>query len=62
MNSKSNIHPKCRYCDTLLVKDKETHKIPQGRTDMKGININEGKVVETYTCPECGYSELFAVT
>ncbi len=58
MNNKSNIQPKCKYCDTLLVKDKGTHKIPEGINDV-GMNINKGKVVDIYTCSECGYSELF---
>jgi len=61
MNDKSNIQPKCKYCSVLLVKDKETCKLPWGEKGKVGINVNYGKVAEAYTCPKCGYTELFTI-
>ncbi len=61
MNAKTSIEPECKYCNTPLAKDAKTYKLPWGEKGKIGLNANYGKVAEAFSCPKCGYTELFTV-
>lgn len=55
----SDIQPKCKYCDIELVHEQQNYKLPGGPKGQEGLSIGYGKDLEVFSCPECGYTELF---
>ena len=58
---KTNIQPKCKYCDVELVQEQQTYRLPQGVKGRPGLNVNYGKDLEALFCSNCGYTELFTM-